>query len=280
MRAGLPLNPSISPTAARSEPRRDLDCLTQAVYYEARGESAGRSSGGRPGGAQPRASSGLPQIGLRRGVPGAAGGYGCQFSFACDGSMRDRREPAAWRRARGSRRPRAGRGGDGGGRQRHPLPCGRLGSRLGAGLIRVAQVGLHVFYRFGGGAGRPGASMARRNIRPREQAGSQPAQRGWRADRTVHPGQRHDRSAGARNIRVRPPRQATTPEATGAEPGREKAEPAPRRPPPRLQAPGRGFLILRRRRACRRKTACATAVLWARSRAKEAAHDPVDRHRA
>ncbi len=76
-----------------------LQCLTQAIYYEARSES---DNGQRA----------VAQVVLNRvrhpsyansvcGVvfQGAERSTGCQFSFACDGSMNRPVEPAAWERA-------------------------------------------------------------------------------------------------------------------------------------------------------------------------------------
>jgi hypothetical protein len=78
---------------------RDLDCLSKAVYYEARGESAAGQAA-------------VAQVVLNRAhdrafpksvcavvfQPAADGG--CQFSFACDGAMARPLEPSAWRRSR------------------------------------------------------------------------------------------------------------------------------------------------------------------------------------
>ena len=126
--------------------RADLECLTDAVYYEARGES-------------PRGQAAVAQVVLNRvkhpaypksvcGVvfQGAARA-GCQFSFACDGSMRHRREALAWDRARSV----AGR-----------VLTGALTAQVGSAthyhalsvspfwapsMLRVTTVGTHVFYR-------------------------------------------------------------------------------------------------------------------------------------
>ena len=79
---------------------RALDCLTAAVYYEARSES---DDGQRA----------VAQVVLNRvrnpAFPGSVCGVvyqgslrstGCQFSFTCDGSLAARREPGAWEHAR------------------------------------------------------------------------------------------------------------------------------------------------------------------------------------
>jgi spore germination cell wall hydrolase CwlJ-like protein len=77
-----------------------LDCLTAAVYFEARSESAD----GQRAVAQvvlnrvrhpafPKTVCGVVYQGSNRTT-------GCQFSFTCDGSLAQGREPRAWGRAR------------------------------------------------------------------------------------------------------------------------------------------------------------------------------------
>jgi spore germination cell wall hydrolase CwlJ-like protein len=87
--------------AAWTRPARthDLDCLSEAVYYEARGESAAGQAA-------------VAQVVLNRAHDSAypknvcavvfqpASEGGCQFSFVCDGAMARPLEPMAWRRAR------------------------------------------------------------------------------------------------------------------------------------------------------------------------------------
>ncbi len=133
---------------------RDLDCLTDAVYYEARGET-------------PAGQAAVAQVVLNRvrhpafpktvcGVVfQGVGDEGCQFSFACDGSMRRPREAAAWRRAAEiSARALAGVVMPAVGNATHFHVIG-LNPEWGPRLLKVAQIGLHVFYRFGGSAGAP-----------------------------------------------------------------------------------------------------------------------------
>ena len=144
----------VAPFALRGAlaPPRDLECLSQAVYYEARGETdTGQEA--------------VAQVVLNRvrhpnfpksvcGVVFQHAGDSCQFSFACDGSTRRRVEPEAWRRAeRVARRALSGAVMPGVGaatdfRATH-IPA--------AGLERVIRIGSHVFYRFGGRLGSPAA---------------------------------------------------------------------------------------------------------------------------
>ncbi|MFN4176627.1 cell wall hydrolase [Phenylobacterium sp.] len=131
-----------APTAAR-----ELDCLTQAVYYEARGESS-------------RGQFAVAQVVMNRVKHPAfpktvcgvvfqgAGRRGCQFSFACDGSMRGRREAAAWDRARKvAGRVLAGAAIADIGSATH-FHTTAVAPAWGPQMRRVAQVGMHVFYRF------------------------------------------------------------------------------------------------------------------------------------
>ena len=128
---------------------RELECLTEAVYYEARGET-------------PAGQAAVAQVVLNRvkhpafpksvcGVvfQGAQRGRGCQFSFACDGSTHMRREPAAWVRARRiASRAFAGQGAGGVGSATHFHVTSV--QPAWSGMIQVAQVGAHIFYKFSG----------------------------------------------------------------------------------------------------------------------------------
>ena len=135
-----------------SSSSRELDCLTTAVYYEARGEGqAGMKA--------------VAQVVLNRvrhpafpksvcGViyQGAGSGRGCQFSFACDGSMRRRKDSALWERARDI----AADAVDGEVMETVGSSTFFHATRLSPnwrGLTRVATVGRHVFYKHNGARG-------------------------------------------------------------------------------------------------------------------------------
>jgi spore germination cell wall hydrolase CwlJ-like protein len=133
--------------AAKTRQRSDLECLTQAVYYEARGEGV-------------RGQAAVAQVVLNRVKHPAfpksvcavvfqgAGRRGCQFSFACDGSMRRGRDPDAWQAARGiATRALAGalRAEVGSATHFHTTQVSPIWAPH---MARVTQVGLHVFYRF------------------------------------------------------------------------------------------------------------------------------------
>jgi hypothetical protein len=132
---------------------RELDCLTQAVYFEARGETV-------------RGQAAVAQVVLNRVKHPAfpktvcavvfqgAASHGCQFSFACDGSMRRAREAGAWDRARKiAARAMSGVVLADVGSATHFHTTG-VAPAWGPRMLRVSQVGLHVFYRFNPNAAR------------------------------------------------------------------------------------------------------------------------------
>ena len=167
VRVALPTQSQVAAHVAQVQTQaqkkaRELDCLTEAVYFEARGET-------RDG------QAAVAQVVLNRVkhpafpktvcgvVYQGAKGRGCQFSFACDGRAEYASEGAAWRRARQvAARALAG------------VVVPQVGSAThfhvvtvqpawGPSLRRVAQVGLHVFYRLGkpgGSAGQPEPQQA------------------------------------------------------------------------------------------------------------------------
>jgi len=133
------------------ESSRELECLADAVYYEARGET-------------PSGQAAVAQVVMNRvrhpafpksicGVvfQGAVNRTGCQFSFACDGSMRRARDVGAWARARKvASRALAGAIQNEVGAATH-FHTTSVSPGWGPRLLRVAQVGMHIFYRFGRG---------------------------------------------------------------------------------------------------------------------------------
>ena len=148
-------NPAKPWNASPLDQTRQAQCLSEAVYYEARGES-------------PAGQAAVAQVVLNRvrhpAFPksicavvyqGAQTGR-CQFSFACDGAMRRNKEPKAWGRAQ--RVAERALGGyvmaDVGNSTHFHVTSIAPGWR---NMVRVAQIGSHVFYRFGGRSGAPDA---------------------------------------------------------------------------------------------------------------------------
>ncbi|MHA0329038.1 cell wall hydrolase [Sphingomonas melonis] len=142
--------PFLAQMQSQEDAARAADCLTAAVYYEARSEPI---DGQRA----------VAQVVLNRvrdrafphsvcGVvfQGSTRRTGCQFSFTCDGSMAHRREPYAWARARSV--AEAALAGNvyapvGGATFYHTdaiLPW------WASSLTRIGSVGAHIFYRWRG----------------------------------------------------------------------------------------------------------------------------------
>ena len=126
----------------------ELECLTAAVYFEARGET-------------PAGQAAVAQVVLNRVrhpafpksicgvVYQGAVSHVCQLSFVCDGQMRRAHEPAAWIRAHDiAARALDGYVMAGVGRATH-FHVIRLGHIWGPSMVRVARVGGHDFYAFG-----------------------------------------------------------------------------------------------------------------------------------
>lgn len=143
--------------AGGEDRRRALQCLTEAVYYEAARE---------PGLGQ----EAVAQVVLNRvrhpaypksvcGVvyQGSARVTGCQFTFTCDGSLRWAPEPALWRQAQ---------------RVAERALNGHVAKHVGSAthyhadyvvpywaptLVKMTKVGAHIFYRWTGPWGEPAA---------------------------------------------------------------------------------------------------------------------------
>ena len=147
--------------AAAADTQRALDCLTQAVYYEARSES----EDGQRAVAQvvlnrvrnPAYSNsvcGTVYEGSRRAT-------GCQFSFTCDGSLNRRREPSAWSRAAQIAAEALS------GYVYTPVGTATyyhtaaVNPSWAARVTRVATIGAHLFYRLPGSWGGIGAFTQR-----------------------------------------------------------------------------------------------------------------------
>ena len=143
-RASAP--PFAAAEAGSDDARRALQCLTAAVYYEARSDPA---DGQRA----------VAQVVLKRvrdrAFPGsvcgvvyqrAAASNVCQFSFACDGSMRRPLDPAAWERARSV--AAAALGGSvyaPAGAATH-FHTAAISPWWAPSLAQVGRIGAHVFY--------------------------------------------------------------------------------------------------------------------------------------
>lgn len=142
--------PFLAQMRSQDDAQRAAECLTAAVYYEARSETVD----GQRAVAQvvlnrvrdrafPHSVCGVVYQGSNRRT-------GCQFSFTCDGSMAHRRDPFSWERARAV--AEAALAGSvyapvGGATFYHTsaiLPW------WASSLARIGSVGAHIFYRWRG----------------------------------------------------------------------------------------------------------------------------------
>jgi spore germination cell wall hydrolase CwlJ-like protein len=147
--------------AASADYRRALECLSQAVYYEAAREpQVGQEA--------------VAQVVLNRvrhpaypksvcGVvyQGAARTTGCQFTFTCDGSLRWAPQAALWSRAKGvAARALAGYVDKTAGSATH-YHAQYVAPYWAPTLVKMTQVGQHIFYRWTGPWGEPAAFTGR-----------------------------------------------------------------------------------------------------------------------
>ena len=154
--------PAAAPTVFRSatllDELRALDCLAQAVYYEARSET---EDGQRA----------VAQVVLNRvrhpAYPGSVcgvvyqgpmkAGGGCQFTFTCDGALAQPPFGPGWSRARRIAAEALA------GKVFAPVGLATHYHRLDVApewaprLAPVATIGVHIFYRWNGMAGSPAA---------------------------------------------------------------------------------------------------------------------------
>ena len=154
-------NPAARPFGAAfatpADRLRALECLTAAVYYEAAVEStAGQQAVAQvvlnrvrhP--AYPRTVCGVVFQGHERST-------GCQFTFTCDGALRRTPSATGWARAR---------------RVAEEALAGKVYAPVGwathyhtnwvvpywsSSLVKLANVGTHIFFRWEGGWGKPAA---------------------------------------------------------------------------------------------------------------------------
>ena len=155
-----PMKPFFLP-ATSPEYARALQCLSQAVYYEAAREPQ-------------LGQEGVAQVVLNRmrhpaypksvcGVvyQGAARTTGCQFTFTCDGALRWAPEPGLWRRAKAvAERALAGYVDRTVGSATH-YHAQYVAPYWAPTLVKMTQVGQHIFYRWTGPWGEPPAFTGR-----------------------------------------------------------------------------------------------------------------------
>ena len=164
----------VIPVAAENDHRRALLCLTQAIYYEAGHEPMS----GRRAVAQvvlnrmrhpafPKSVCGV--VYQRNSTPV------CQFSFVCDGSLDRRPEQGAWQIARQlAAEALSGHVEKTVGSATH-YHADYVAPRWAPLLAKIHKIGAHIFYRWPGSWGMPGAFTGRYIGEPRDPATMRPA---------------------------------------------------------------------------------------------------------
>ncbi|MGH7019381.1 MAG: cell wall hydrolase [Brevundimonas sp.] len=132
---------------------RDLDCLTKAAYYEARGEGVDGMKAVAQVVLNRARHPAFPNTVCAVVFQGSNRSTGCQFSFTCNGAMRGAVNRAAWNRARDvASKALSGQVYAAVGNATHFHTTGVSPSWRNS-LVKVGQVGDHLFYRFGGRSG-------------------------------------------------------------------------------------------------------------------------------
>ncbi|WP_428152557.1 cell wall hydrolase [Brevundimonas sp.] len=152
-----PSAPFFAPVADTESYGRALDCLTTAIYYEAASESAAGQAAvaqvvlnraRHP--AYPRTVCGVVFQGSERTT-------GCQFSFTCDGAMARPPSIAGWQRARAvAAAALNGHVATAVGTATH-YHTDWVAPYWAARLSKTVKIGTHIFYRWNGAWGLPGA---------------------------------------------------------------------------------------------------------------------------
>ena len=138
-----------------------LRCLTQAVYYEAASEPIqGRRAVAQvvlnrmrhP--AYPKSVCGVVYQGIERG-------WGCQFSFVCDGALLRVPSAALWREAHGVALAALGGHVEASVGTATHYHADYVLPKWAFNLAKIEQLGRHIFYRFNGNWGRTVAFTGR-----------------------------------------------------------------------------------------------------------------------
>jgi Cell Wall Hydrolase len=159
---------SASPFTSKTTNKTDAECLTQAVYFEARGEG----EAGMRAVAQvilnrvrhpnyPKTICGV----VYQGAAQARNGAGCQFSFTCNGTMRtNRMEVFAWKRSQSIAKDALnGYVMKAVGTSTH-FHTNYVNPVWAARMDKIATIGDHMFYQYRGSTGR--LVLASDKVRP------------------------------------------------------------------------------------------------------------------
>ncbi len=152
-----PAQPFVMNDGSAVDQARALDCLTAAVYYEAASESEIGQRAVAQVVLNRMRHHAYPKSVCAVVFQGSSQSTGCQFTFACDGSLKRKPNPALW--ARAQRVAEAALNGSvlaavGNATHYHTVWVAPYWS---PGLVKIARIGAHVFYRWDGSWGAPKA---------------------------------------------------------------------------------------------------------------------------
>lgn len=162
--SGLPIiaaKPFIMPADKLEDYVRALDCLTAAVYYEAATETAAGQAAVAQVVVNRMRHPAYPKTICGVIFQGAERKTGCQFSFTCDGAMDRKPSVEGWARARlAATAALNGYVASGVGMATH-YHTDWVAPYWAERLVKMRQIGAHIFYRWGGGWGLPPAFTGR-----------------------------------------------------------------------------------------------------------------------
>ena len=138
-----------------------LQCLTQAIYYEAAAEPLKGQQAVAQTVINRLRHPGYPKSVCGVVFEGAMRVTGCQFSFTCDGSLAREPVPSLWRQAQAvARRALSGYVAREVGTATH-YHADYVAPYWAPTLYKITQIGAHIFYRWTGPSGLPAAFIGR-----------------------------------------------------------------------------------------------------------------------
>jgi hypothetical protein len=147
--------------ASADDRARAEHCLSQAVYYEAGFEAADGKRAVAQVVLNRLRHAGYPKSVCGVVYQGAQAATGCQFSFTCDGSLARPLNPAAWADAQVvARQALSGFVANAVGTATH-YHADYVSPYWAPTLVKLAKIGAHIFYRWTGPQGGPGALTGR-----------------------------------------------------------------------------------------------------------------------
>ncbi|HEX4197163.1 MAG TPA: cell wall hydrolase [Caulobacteraceae bacterium] len=157
-------NPPAQPfvlQASAADRAQALHCLTQAVYFEAAREPAAGQAAVAQTVLNRVRHPDYPKSVCGVVYQGASLKTGCQFSFTCDGSLNQPILPSVWKEAQGvAKRALGGYVMAAVGEATH-YHADYVQPYWSPTLVKITQIGAHIFYRWTGPWGEPGAFTGR-----------------------------------------------------------------------------------------------------------------------